>query len=276
MVVFPWWAKILLKLVLSKLPISYKIWSGSGLFRHGMMDNPDYAMSVFDKHISPFYSETALKGKVLLELGPGDSIATVIIANCKGAKAFLVDSGHHALCNKSFYTALSKRLGNCDLRDIFDDFDLLSSKYYLTEGIDSLRKFDDSSVDFIFSNAVLEHIRYAEFEVLISELRRIIKPCGFMSHEVDFRDHLGGSKNNLRFPNYLWESRFFSSSGFYTNRISYSHMLAIFKKSGFSVVRETRTDLSTLPKRTILHRDFNDLSDSDLKTAVANFHLRPN
>ncbi len=34
---------------------------------------------------------------------------------------------------------------------------------YLTEGLKSLREVPDASVDFLFSNTVLEHIRLKEF-----------------------------------------------------------------------------------------------------------------
>lgn len=91
------------------------------------------------------------------------------------------------------------------------------------------------SIDFIWSQAVLEHIRKSEFLDTMLELHRILRPNGVCSHVVDLKDHLGGALNNLRFSEKLWESNFMASSGFYTNRIRYSEMLDIFHQAGFSV-----------------------------------------
>jgi len=45
----------------------------------------------------------------------------------------------------------------------------------------------------------LEHIRKKEFVDTIIETKRILKPNGICSHEIDLRDHLNESLNNLRF-----------------------------------------------------------------------------
>ena len=46
---------------------------------------------------------------------------------------------------------------------------------------------------------------------------------------------MGGSLNNLRFSEKLWESDFFSSSGFYTNRIQFEDMVSLIQQAGFEV-----------------------------------------
>ena len=68
------------KIILKRLPINYNYWIKLGIFRHGKMDSSEYAINVIDKHITNSALVNNLQGKVILELGPGDSIATAIIS----------------------------------------------------------------------------------------------------------------------------------------------------------------------------------------------------
>ena len=88
-------------------------------------------------------------------------------------------------------------------------------------------------MDFIYSQAVLEHIRLREFNNFIGESHRVLKVGGVSSHQIDLKDHLGGGLNNLRINEKLWESSIFSRSGFYTNRIGYSDIIKAFEDNGF-------------------------------------------
>ena len=61
---------------------------------------------------------------------------------------------------------------------------------------------------------------------------------------------LDGSLNNLRFPDTVWESQIMAESGFYTNRIRYSEMLALFTHAGFraEVVEKKCWDRLPIPR----------------------------
>ena len=65
----------------------------------------------------------------------------------------------------------------------------------------------ENTVDIMFSQAVLEHVRKGEFSTF-SALSQVIKPTGG-ARMWWLKDHLGGSLNNLRFSEGLWESDFF-------------------------------------------------------------------
>jgi Methyltransferase domain len=99
----------------------------------------------------------------------------------------------------------------------------------LTEGLKSLREVPDASVDFLFSNTVLEHIRLKEFLPLVLEVKRVFKPEGIASHQIDFRDHLQYALNNPRFSERIWESDFMAKSRFYTNRIPWAKMQTLLQ-----------------------------------------------
>ena len=142
---------------------------------------------------------------------------------------------------------------------------------YHTKGLLSLKSLKDSSYDLIYSQAVLEHVRRHEFEETMKECYRLLTPNGIMSHVVDFKDHLGGGLNNLRFPTSLWERDWFAlNSGFYTNRIRFSQMVKIGEKVGFTVSTKsvTRWKSKVIADRHVAE-EFSDLTLDDLLVSGA-------
>lgn len=277
----PWWGKIAGKLVLSRLPIEYRFWSRIGLFSHGFMEKPNYAYGVFKKH---FERANPKKGFVSLELGPGDSLFSSMIALAfGGAKSYLVDVKPFAKKDIAPYRAMAefltlKGLPSLNIKDeqSLEEVLKLCHGDYRTSGLSSLRTIPNQSVDFIWFHAVLEHVRRADFCDTMKELRRIIRDDGVCSHEVDLRDHLGGKLNNLRFTESIWESDFMANSGFYTNRIQYSQMIDIFQKAGFKVELVNINRWSQLPiQKAKLSQQFAHLSDEELCISTFSVILRP-
>ncbi|MBE0435426.1 MAG: methyltransferase domain-containing protein [Methylomicrobium sp.] len=279
----PWWAKIGAKLVLSRTPMVYRLWQRIGLFRHGQMDTADYALGIFDAHVSKAsLGKLKLQGKTILEIGPGDSIATAIIAYAYGAKALLMDAGPFARDDVSAYRPLCDQLASeglpvPDLSSARSIDDLLRACHgeYWTQGLSSWSSIPDDSVDFVFSQAVLEHIRKHEFLPLQRECYRVMKPRAVATHRVDLRDHLGGALNNLRFSESRWESDFFSRSGFYTNRIQMNEMLAMFASAGFDVdVLDVRRWEALPTPRRKMDSAFADLPEEELNVSGFNVLFR--
>ncbi|MFM6038690.1 MAG: hypothetical protein ACKPBC_14215 [Sphaerospermopsis kisseleviana] len=278
----PWWLKVASKLILARLPLSYQIWKKYGLFEHGHMQSVQYAYQVFSKH---FELVNPPPNFISLELGPGDSVLSAIISKSfVGSISYLVDSGNYASSDLKIYHQAEKLLADkklltpiiqnqASLEEICQSY----CSHYLTSGLESLRSIKSQSVNFIWSQAVLEHIRKAEFLDTMLELRRIIRPDGVCSHVVDLKDHLGGSLNNLRFTENLWESNFMASSGFYTNRIRYSEMIDIFAQAGFSVEVVSLKQWQTLPTpKAKMSENFRNLSDEELCISGFSVLLRPN
>jgi predicted SAM-dependent methyltransferase len=133
-----------------------------------------------------------------------------------------------------------------------------------------------ATVDLVFSQAVLEHVRRHELAPTLRETFRLLKPEGLASHEVDLKDHLGGALNNLRFSERLWEADWMARSGFYTNRVQFNEICKIFDRSGFDVELVKMECFRALPTpRQKLSGCFRSLPDDDL--LVSSFHalLRP-
>ena len=280
----PWPLKVAVKVVLSRLPLKNSFWKRVGIFVHGRMDKPEYAYEIFCKHFVR-YSSMRPDGKaVSLELGPGDSLFSAIIAHALGcAGTFLLDVGNYALKDLSIYremeTFLQKKGFPIPKPDESPGLEGLLKVYsakYLVEGLRSLRGIPNASVDFIWSQHVLEHVRKAEFFDLMVELRRVLRPGGMCSHAVDLKDHMGFALNNLRFPESLWESDFVARSGFYTNRIRFPEMLHLFERAGFrpAVVSVNRWDRLPTPKGK-LAKEFQSVSEADLRVSEFEVVLRP-
>lgn len=279
----PWWAKISAKLALSRLPVSGRVWQKLGVFSPGFMLDADYAIAVFRRHFERAGRPAA--GFTFLELGPGDSLATAAVAWAHGASAgWLVDAGAYAsrdiAAYRPLFAALAARRQALslprDAQDLaacasLDELLAMTHCIYREDGLAGLRAVPAGSIDLVLSQATLEHVPRGEFDATMRELHRAMKPGAVASHQVDFKDHLGGGLHNLRFSDGLWERPWFARrSGFYTNRLRLSEVVAALRGAGFSTEIAERRVWDSLPlARDALARQFQRLSDDDLKTSGA-------
>jgi len=276
----PWYVRMAAKVILSRIPASYQAWRAVRLFVHGGMAEPAYAYGVFRKHFDACVFPRKAGGFVALEIGPGDSLLSAVIAAAFGAaRCYLVDTGNYAITDTAPYQQVARLLSSHGLappnlagaQDLGDVLRRCNATY-LVNGLASLRELPAHSIDFAWSHAVLEHIRHSEFTSGVRELRRILVTDGCVSHQVDLKDHLGGGLNNLRFRSQWWEAEWLARSGFYTNRIRFSEMMRIFVGEGFGAEHLATSRFESLPlARASLAREFRSLSDDDLM--VSGFHV---
>ena len=271
--IVPWWVKILVQVIVTSLPVTYRFWHRIGLLEHGRMEDPSYAYGVFTQHFGRARFARRLTGWVGLELGPGDSLFSSVIAPCFLATAYyLVDAGNFADKDPKRYKSMSvflqqQGLPAPKLDHVASVGDVLKTCHstYGTQGLASLKAIPTASVDFIWSHVVLQSIRREDFFESMLELRRILRDDGVCSHLVPLRDLSGGALNHLRFRESIWESHFMAGTGSYTNRFRYSEMLTMFEKAGFKVevVEVNRWD--QLPTaRWKLDRQFRGMPDEEL------------
>lgn len=266
--------------MLSGIPFRHKILRRYGIFKHGNMDDISYAHKIFMQHIKHAYPEQMPSNLIMLELGPGDSVVSALIANAVGAKKiYLADAGSYATENIEFYKKAAATLLNQydlsvpgieDAHSFSDMLNVLNAEY-ITSGLAGLKTIETDSVDFIWSHSVLEHVRKKDFSNTMSELSRILKPGGFISHSVDLQDHLDRGLNNLRFSESFWENDYVASSGFYTNRLGYTESLEIMKKAGLTILSTEagRWDSLPLPKDK-MHQDFRNIPEEELRVRTYN------
>jgi hypothetical protein len=272
----PWQLKIAAKIVLARLPLSYHSWEKIGLFKQGAMERPEYALRIFRRH----FDAAGLAGKadefVGLELGPGDSLCSALIAKTfGGSRTFLVDVESCASTDLRVYRRMEahlRQLGmyppNLDHCRTMDEVAEACGAEYMTEGLDSLRKIPSASVDFVWSNAVLPYVRRNQFVLTLQELRRVQRQSGVASHTIPIKDIIGGKLNDLRFGAGIWESPLMANSRFYTNRLRYLELLRLFREAGFEpeVVREICWKTLPIPRRKMA-KEFAQLSEEDLQVS---------
>lgn len=207
----PWWARIAAKIVLARLPIPYSAWKRLRLFEHGDMNLPERAWNGFlelaltagivEMQAGLPRLKSSEPGYSVVEIGPGDALFSAVIARSLGiSRSWMVDAGPFATTDVREYTALLTLMRNRGVQPPVSGepasiSELLEACHceYLVEGVKSLAELPPDSVDYCFSNAVLEHIPKGDFPLLASEISRVLKPDGVSLHRVDLKDHLGES-----------------------------------------------------------------------------------
>jgi len=276
-----WALKIILKIIFSRLYIPYSVWKKLNIFKHGQMESVEYSKKIFEGHFNDMKRIRKIDNPVIMEIGPGDSLFSMIYSRkFTSEKFYFLDVGDFANKNIMIYLNLQKKLEKenyfsfklkktcISLNDILKSY----NAEYLTSGIESLKKLKENSIDYIFSHSVLEHVRKYELNELIKEIYRVLKPFGVISHNINYKDHLNESLNNLRFSEKLWESNFFAKSGFYTNRIPAVVMHRYFRENGFNLIEEDFGRWEMLPiSRNALNKEFKKFTDDELMRPTSRF-----
>lgn len=276
-----WRLKIIFKIILSRLNIPYSFWKKINIFKHGQMESFYYSRKIFEGHLKDLNQINKIYNPVIMEIGPGDSLFSMVYSRkYSKEKFYFLDVGSFANKNISLYLNLQKKLEKLNyfsfkLKTPYTSFEELLEFYnseYLINGLESMKKLKENSVDYIFSHSVLEHVRKYELNDFIKEMYRILKPNGVISHNINYKDHLNESLNNLRFSEKLWESNFFANSGFYTNRIPAVLMHKYFRNNGFNIIKENFGKWDSLPiKRSALSKEFKNFTDEELMRPTSNF-----
>ncbi|PJB72200.1 MAG: methyltransferase [Alphaproteobacteria bacterium CG_4_9_14_3_um_filter_47_13] len=270
----PWWGKLGVKLVLARIPFAYTVWSKLGIFAHSNKKSGyGRVYEGFIKHLKAYQEINGALPETFLELGPGDSVGRAVSAASVGAKKmWLVDVGDFATRDDAHYKNLFsyalEKGGHFEgmpqdyARDSVLDF---CHAEYKTDGLAGLKDIPADTVQFSFSDAVLEHVRHGEFAQTMKELYRVTTPGGVHRHWVDLHDHLGGRLNNLRFPAGFWESDLVARSGFYTNRLSMQEIVSMAEAAGFKVTIPVISKWPAVPTpREKMHNDFKSRSNDEL------------
>lgn len=250
------------------------------------MESPEYACHVFDLHFRHFFATSVRRQTDFqcLELGPGSSVSSCVIAKAYGCrKCVMLDSADLALTEPGIYRQLGRFLNQLglpapNLEDVLSVEAVLKlcNGLYLTSGLESLQKLPDRSFDFIWSHTVLQHVERTDLPATIAEMRRVIRPDGIASHVIDFRDMLTGSANHLAMPGWLWRRGFLRPGGVYTNRVLRSEMLRMFQKAGFEpqVVEQSLWTSVPVPRQR-LAKIFQVSPEQDLLTQTMHVLLKP-
>jgi ubiquinone/menaquinone biosynthesis C-methylase UbiE len=158
--------------------IQNKVWNTSGSGSFGTDIDEMYQHSI---KIAKQYKDNlgpSLDGKVMLEIGTGFTRATML---------YLIKE--HNLSKVYCYDKFNVLHKNDE--KIIDKYELreyLSRLVYISgDNIELTKNIERESVDYIVSNAVLEHVD--DLELLFDNLIKVLKRGGEMYHKVDLRCH---------------------------------------------------------------------------------------
>lgn len=254
----PWQMKMWLKIILARLPLSYRFLTALGMFRHGDTSrNLANLHKGFERYYLIYEARYGAAPKNVLELGPGDSIGHALSAYIRGVeKSWLIDVGDFATRDPAHYQAYAQYLKDHalwpDARAWPQDFTreaILNhcGAAYHTTGLQALQSVPEASIDLSFSTAVWEHIRKSEFQDHMHALFRAHKAGSISCHNVDLHDHLGGALNSLRFSERFWEQKAVQEAGFYTNRLTMDEMITAAQNAGFQTALKRVIKWQSLP-----------------------------
>jgi hypothetical protein len=127
---------------------------------------------------------------------------------------------------------------------------------------------DDGSVDFIFSQAVLEHVD--DLGGVYAAMRKWIKADGIMTHQIDFKCH--GKANawngHWTYTDLVWKV-IVGRRSYLLNRQPHSVHVGLIERSGFQILADRIVRSASNLRREELNAKFRALSDGDLTTSGA-------
>lgn len=130
---------------------------------------------------------------------------------------------------------------------------------------------DVESVDFILSNAVMEHV--ANLPETYAATSRWLRPGGYASHQIDFRSHslFRAWDGHWACPGWLWYL-FVGRRLYLINREPFATHLALARDEGFQDCCCIRVESPPVSRR--LAKRFRDMSTQDRSTSGAYLLLR--
>lgn len=132
---------------------------------------------------------------------------------------------------------------------------------------------ESNAVDFIFSQAVLEHV--ADLETTCALIFDWLKPGGLTSHQIDFTSHQTAKQWNGHwcYSDFSW--RVLSGKRSYLlNRAPHSVQLGSFQKQGFQILADVCVFKKSVVRKDRLSKRFQNLSGADLTTSGAFIQAR--
>jgi len=163
----------------------------------------EYDIKVVDKWLLYLEKYTRcndfIRGKNVLELGPGSDIGTGSYLLFKGASKynacdvndltrFTPDNFYKQFFNK--LRCLGSKVNVDSLEEEFNKFKCGSSSrlnYLVRKDLDIVSAFGGGSVDLVFSQAVFEH--FDNIDATIEQISKVCKPEAVLIAEIDLKTH---------------------------------------------------------------------------------------
>lgn len=125
---------------------------------------------------------------------------------------------------------------------------------------------EKNSVDFIYSQAVLQHVE--DLENTYAAMNQWLKPSGKMSHTIDFKS-MGTTKSwngHWTYTELEWKI-VKGGKSFLINRHPFSYHVDLHHKNGFIILRQLFAKSKNNLAKNKLSKKFSILTDDDLSTS---------
>ncbi len=219
--------------------------------RSDLLADSERPFDVFRNMLERCGPDIDFKGKTVLEVGPGNSLGIGLLFLAHGArKVYLIDRFKHLFWDDrdiAYHQEIIMKIEESSLPFASSAAEAVSfDRGTIVCNPDKLEyRFSDSatlpleasSVDCVFSNAVLEHVH--RIKDAIQEFARVTRKGGIGIHEVDLRDHFFQQTplRLLQYPDWLWNLMAWNRPG-YTNRLRFSDYMKHFDDEGFKIGKE--------------------------------------
>lgn len=202
-----------------------KSWFEKHIFNPYEIDgnqHADYALS----QINGILPHVDIKSKSVLEIGPGGSYYLACLFLKNGAeRVYVIDNENHNFFSEEEISLYKNLYPESIGKDKTINQDKITVLHYTK---DETIPLSENSIDFIYSNAVLEHVFHPK--QTIGECLRVLKNNGQMLHQIDYRDHIFHQQSLffLKIPNFLFDL-FYKNTGMWVNRLRHSHWITLFQ-----------------------------------------------
>lgn len=213
----------------------------------------DYVFSILGTYTHTFGRLGLTPDRLaILEIGPGTDFGAQLILASMGANVTLADrflTQFDPDYHPRLYAEVAKRWGGpkgqleAAIRGGHD----ATSLRLIPEPAEDMHTIADSSVDIVYSNAVLEHV--ADMSAVARELARVTSPGGYGRHQIDWRYHREFSRplEHLAMSEQEFQQIAPKIAYDFGNRLRSIEFWAHFEAEGFFVVDRNTTDHAATP-----------------------------
>jgi hypothetical protein len=162
----------------------------------------EYIRKVFADYLTyGGVSKGWIRGKRILEIGPGDNLGVALLLAASGARQVVCldrfETHSDAAQRRRVYELLRARLSESE-QILFDEAIDCSSLRVSSEKVRTVigvpidqadGALEAASFDWIVSRAVLEEVSKTKLAACLAAQDRLLKPRGRMAHKIDLRDY---------------------------------------------------------------------------------------
>lgn len=221
-------------------------------------------------------SNIPIKGKTILEIGPGNSYIIAYNFLMHGAKKIiLVDK-----FPRMFETKRQKEYFEREIEYVSKNYG--QKPFFINNGeIDreyiefinkDITETNIKNVDLVFTNSVLEHIKPIKENIWF--MSKVLNKNGYMLHNIDLRDHYNFNKPFLfyKYSDLVWNNLLTKEGISYTNRLRYDDFVQLFKNMGFKMIYERKQKENLADTK--LCSEFKNKNKEDLEITFLSILLR--